>query len=261
VHNKKKPFSEFVPFEAEASREKMLLPDAYSVYKKIHKGLADAVVGTDLTFRLSETNSYWLSGLKGASDSYASALWVLDYLHWWTARGAAGLNFHTGDLTSGKPMPCQYAAFVTAEAGYEARPVAYGMKMFELGGAGKSLTTSVRGESESKVVSYAAVSDDKTMLVTIINKEYAKDAAETEIEIRLDCPAAASKGEVIFLKARNNDIAAGGGDVTVGGSVIGRDGAWDGQWQPISISGKEDGAAINLSLPAASAAVLRLKLK
>ena len=30
----------------------------------------------------------------GASNAFASALWALDYLHWWAAHGAAGVNFH-----------------------------------------------------------------------------------------------------------------------------------------------------------------------
>src|SRR5262249_60342796 len=46
-----------------------------------------------LRYRLTESNDY-LVGVPGASDAYASALWALDHLHWWAARGAAGVNFH-----------------------------------------------------------------------------------------------------------------------------------------------------------------------
>jgi hypothetical protein len=110
--------SKLIPFEGEASREKMLAPQAYDSYESVRQGLDGAVAGTSISFRLTEVNSFWFSGLKGASDSYASALWGVDYLHWWTSHGAAGLNFHTGDRTGGAlSMPCRYAAFVTSGAG------------------------------------------------------------------------------------------------------------------------------------------------
>ena len=100
--------AKLVPFDAAESREKMLAPSAYDAYETIHDKTAKLVEGTDLPFRLTETNSYWFSGLKGASDSYASALWGTDYLYWWLSHGAAGMNFHTGDRTGGSPtMPAQ----------------------------------------------------------------------------------------------------------------------------------------------------------
>ena len=90
-----------IPQDAARSRAKMLAPGTYHSYEEIYKGMADTVAGTALTYRLSETNSYWFSGLQGASDSYASALWAADYLSWWANHGADGLNFHTGDQTGG----------------------------------------------------------------------------------------------------------------------------------------------------------------
>jgi hypothetical protein len=111
--------TKLVPIDDAAARESMLAPAAYGTYEKIRQGIADAVAGTPVSFRLTETNSFWFSGIKGASDSYASALWGLDYLHWWTSHGAAGLNFHTGDRTGGAvSLPCRYAAFVSSAQGY-----------------------------------------------------------------------------------------------------------------------------------------------
>ena len=50
-----------------------------------------------LPYRIEETNSFYNGGAKDVSNSFASALWGLDYLYWWASHGASGLNFHTGD--------------------------------------------------------------------------------------------------------------------------------------------------------------------
>ncbi len=194
-----------IPFDAAQSREKMLSPNAYHTYETIYQGIASAIAGTSVPYRLTETNSFWFSGLKGASDSYASALWAVDYLYWWAEHGARGMNFHTGDRTGGDlSMDCRYAAFVTSGHGYEARPLAYGMKLFDLGGHGKLLPVAV--SSEANLVSYASLEND-TVAVTIINKNHGPGSEEQTVQIKLDAPLAISKAQVIFLRARNNDIA------------------------------------------------------
>src|ERR1700722_9162158 len=84
-------------------------------------------------------------GVEGASDSYASALWSIDYLYWWAEHGSNGLNFHTGDRAGGgdRSLPSRYAAFVTAGTGYDVRPLSYGMKVFDLGGHGRLVPVTV----------------------------------------------------------------------------------------------------------------------
>lgn len=250
--------TKFIPQDAEESREKMLLPSAYRIYNRILQGMLEAVKGTDVTFRMTETNSYWFSGLKGVSDSYASALWALDYLHWWSSHGAAGLNFHTGDITGGAiALPCRYAAFVTSGNGYEARPLGYGMKLFSLAGSGKTLDVEI--SSNKNIAAYANLCRDKTVLITLINKEY-KSTEKFPIRIKLDAKLADSKVQVIWLEAKNNDIAAGSDSVTLGGAPIENDGTWKGQWQILSETnlGKNE---INLSIPSASAVVIKANIQ
>jgi hypothetical protein len=45
-------------------------------------------------YRMSECNSFYNGGAPGISDSYASSLWVLDYLFNCAQYGASGVNFH-----------------------------------------------------------------------------------------------------------------------------------------------------------------------
>jgi hypothetical protein len=251
---KERDVAKLVPNDAAASREKMLSPATYKTYDGIYKGINGAIAGTSILFRLSECNSYWFSGLKGASDSYASALWAADYLHWWADHGAAGLNLHTGDRTGGDlSMPCRYAAFVSAAHGYEARPLAYGMKLFDLGGHGRRLAVSALGESN--MVVYASLQND-TVAVTLINKSHGPEAKEQAVEISVNALRADSDAKVIFLTARNSDLAEGSAEVTLGGTPIAEDGNWNGRWTPLPSSAVSNGV-INVTMPPASAAVVR----
>src|SRR5439155_7730428 len=97
-----------------AGRDLMLSPDWLTGYQKFYDSFAPAAIENGLRFRLEETNSFFHGGAKDVSDSFASALWALDYMHWWAFQGAAGLNFHTGDqVAAGENMkPCWYATFV-----------------------------------------------------------------------------------------------------------------------------------------------------
>ncbi|HEU6449386.1 MAG TPA: hypothetical protein VFV23_13220 [Verrucomicrobiae bacterium] len=250
-----KDVSKLVPFDAAESREKMLAPAAYGTYEKIYQGIAAAITNTSVGYRFSECNSYWFSGLKGASDSYASALWAVDYLHWWTDHGADGLDFHNGDRTGGElSMPCRYAAFVSAKNGYEARPLAYGMKLFDLGGHGKSLAVNV--SETTNLVAYAAL-ETNIISVTIINKAHGSSAKKQMVKIKFDTLPRASKVEAIFLRAGNDDIADGSGDVTLGGAPIEADGSWNGRWKRLPRSAVSDNV-ITITMPPASAAVVKI---
>ena len=50
----------------------------------------------DVPYRMSECNSFYNGGSSGVSDSYASSLWVIDYLFNCAQGGALGVNFHGG---------------------------------------------------------------------------------------------------------------------------------------------------------------------
>ena len=256
-----KDVTKLVPQDATAMRETMLASNAYSIYEEIRKGMADAVAGTSLSFRLTETNSIWFSGLEGASDRYASALWVVDYLHWWTAHGADGLNFHTGDRTGGAiNLPCRYAAFVTSGHGYEMRPLAYGMTLFDLGGHGKVLPVNVAAAGQQNLAAYAALGKDQSVFVTLINKAHGTSATNLTVRLKLNKSLASSEAKAIFLATRSGDIAGGSADVTLGGEPIKENGSWRGHWRMLPVSDAAEGVIL-VTMPPASAAVISTRLR
>ena len=253
------PIKDLIPVSAVMAREKLLSGELTSTYEKVQKSMADAVAGTALTFRLSETNSLWYGGLEGASDSHASALWGVEYLYWWLGHGAAGLNFHTGDRVGGgdRAVPCRYATFVTAESGYEIRPLSYAMKLFSLGAQGKLISIVGSQTPDPLLAAFATIDQDQTVAVTLINKAHGQDAKPTDVRIALKTPSTANDAQALFLTAPQGDIAATSG-LTLGGEAIRTDGGWHGKMTPLTVSA--DGS-VTLSLPPASAVLVKMRTR
>jgi hypothetical protein len=257
---KEKDVTKLIPVDVPAAREKMLSPDAYQIYQKIFDGIQSAIKDTSLTYRMTEVNSYWFSGLKGASDRYAAALWGVDYLHWWAEHGADGLNFHTGDRTGGLlNLPCRYAAFVSSPKGYTVRPLGYGLMLFSLSGLGQALPTTVTATTNQNLAVYANSPEPKVACVTIINKDHGSDATAATVQIALDAKVAGKSISTILLTEQHGDIAADAAKITLGGTAISESGKWTGKWtkQPVTAGTN----VITLSVPPASALLLRAKLQ
>jgi hypothetical protein len=85
---------------------------------------------------ISETNSASCGGIPGVSDTFASALWAIDYLLTGAEHGASGMNFH-GSMTSHcnaySPL-CR-----TRSSSYAVRPLYYGLLFAHLLGTGRLL--------------------------------------------------------------------------------------------------------------------------
>lgn len=90
--------------------------------------------------RISETNTACGGGIRGLSDAYASALWVIDYMLTGAEHGVDGMNFHGGlDGSCQRYTPL-------CEVGpneYAAQPIYYGMLFTHLLGSGQLLPVTV----------------------------------------------------------------------------------------------------------------------
>ena len=64
-----------------------------------------------IPFRLSECNSFYGGGAPGVSNSYASALWVIDFLFAAANGGASGVNLHGGGNAPGIHTHCRRFRF------------------------------------------------------------------------------------------------------------------------------------------------------
>lgn len=115
---------------------------------------AQAAVAAHASLRLSETNTACGGGAPGVSDSYASALWVIDYLLTGVEHGVSGFNFHGGLDTS-----CQGYTPLCQVWGneYAAQPIYYGMLFAHLLGAGQLTPVTVASPSRGANVTAFAL--------------------------------------------------------------------------------------------------------
>src|SRR5581483_9036232 len=105
--------------------DRLLSEDFVKSYSTFRESVVPPAEESGRSSRLEEANNFFNGGLSGASDSFAAALWGLDFMHWWAAHGLTGINFHT--------VGGRYSPYVRADDGYEVRPLGYGMKAFDLG--------------------------------------------------------------------------------------------------------------------------------
>ena len=101
-----------------------------------------AAAAAQTPLRITETNTACHGGAVGASDAYATALWVVDYLLTGVEQGVAGFNFHGGLSTAcqGYTPLCQVGANE-----YAAQPIYYGLLFTHLLGSGNLQPVTVGG--------------------------------------------------------------------------------------------------------------------
>jgi hypothetical protein len=238
---------------------------SYTPYPWLHRTHLAPVAAVGLPFRLTEANDY-LTGVPGASNAFASALWALDYLHWWAAHGAAGVNFHnkqwlyTGTIVPDPAAPARRFAVT---------PKGYGIKAFTLGSAGHVQPLAIENADGINLTAYG-IGGPGGDYVTIINKTHgggAADAAVTVIPAGAPDPGPPPRpgtgpapgpgrvhADVLTLTGAEPGDATGPG-AALGGAQITADGPWDGTWRPLPAGP----AGIQLTVPAATAAIVRIR--
>ena len=242
-----------------AARAAMLSPQWVAEYGKTYRAFAPQAIARGLPYRLEETNNFYNGGASQVSDTLAAALWALDYLHWWAAHDAAGMNFHTGDYVAkaDETTRCWYASFWTRPTGgYEVLPVGYALKAFELGSAGRCLPApALDNLAQLNLTAYAVRMADGTVAVTLINKENGSGARSAAVVLEPG-PGFTRAGKWVRLSAESNNIAANSG-ITLGGTPIVEAG-WTGQWSELARAAGS--SRFELELAAGSAAVVLFPL-
>ncbi len=170
-------------------------------------------------FRISECNSYYNGGADGVSDSYASSLWVIDYLFNCAQGGAAGANFHGGgDGTGYTPIADSNGTVV------EARPEYYGILFFTLAGQGTLLSTQLNAGSLN-VTAYAIKSSSGNLNLIVNNKDLTNN-----LNLSIQLPQSASSATLLTMTQLSSgasapDLTATSG-VTIQGASVGVDGSF-----------------------------------
>jgi len=243
---------------AAEGRERLLSPDMYQVYQKFHDVFAPAAKAKGIGYRLEEANSYSRGGAVGVSDTFTASLWIIDYLYWWASHDALGINFHTGEKVMrglpGPERPNVYTAFTSSLNGLTVLPTGYGMKLFNLGSQGRLVPINVASNADNlNLAAYGTLAPDKTLCITVLNKEYGAAGRAAKLTINAGMPSAPA--QAIFMSAPQGDITTITG-ITIGDAPIKEDGSWNGKWSQLPAAAKD--GSITVTVPAASAAVIKL---
>jgi len=236
------------------TRDRFLSESNAVHYEKLYEATGKPLAQLGVPYRIDEMNSCFNGGAKGASDTYASTLWSLDWDHWWAAHGIIGLNYHTGEsvgMNGGFHAP-NYASFVYHPdgKGFEIHPISYAHLAFSQGAKGRILGT--RLEGKANVTAYA-YQDGHAYLITLINKSYGSQNVPAPVTINLPQSAGTGSWERLDLIQKTGDVAAVS-DITLGNSPLNPDGTWTGSWLPPSAG---TSGTISLTLQPASATILR----
>ena len=236
-----------------ASRARFLSNRLLAEYEHAYEIIGARLAAQGVPYRIDELNSCYNGGAKDSSDTYASTLWALDCTHWWAARHILGMNYHTGESVGrdGQFGAANYAAFVHQKNGngFTIRPQGYAMLAFSQGAHGRPLSVTVQAGATNNFTAYAYRDAAGAVYLTLINKNYGPSAQIVRAALHLP-QNTGQECRVLELTQRESDVSAKTG-VQLGGSSIGSDGTWGGQWRPVQVNGS------SVDVPPASAWILR----
>jgi hypothetical protein len=165
-----------------------------------------------LPYRISECNSFANGGAAGVSNSYASSLWVIDYLFDVALGGATGVNMHGGGQAPG------YTPIADDSGGViEARPEYYGMLLFTLAGPGTLLATQLSAGSVD-VTAYAVRTASGGLNLIVVNKDELQN-------LTLTIQTSQSIQTATLQSMTGSSLAATSG-VTIQGATVNQDGSF-----------------------------------
>ncbi|MEN3030194.1 hypothetical protein [Chromobacterium amazonense] len=166
-------------------------------------------------FRLAEFNSFVNQGVSGVSDTYASALWVLDLMFTCALNHGVGVNLHGGQQEA-------FAAITDINGVVQqARPVFYGLKMFAqlAQGASRAVNLSL-SDNGINFSAYGVMRLDNGQNILLINKD-----ASRSVQTTIDFPPSINKISRWDLTGPSLSSTSG---VLLNGFPINPDGSWAG---------------------------------
>jgi len=169
-----------------------------------------------LPFRICETNSFSGGGKPGVSNTFGSALWMLDYMLTVAWGGGSGVNIETGVnqldfISSYSPIRDD------RKGGYSAVPDYYGMLAFAHAGRGEKLALDY-DPGAINLTAYATLQGQDRIAVTVVNKDASQDA-----EVEIIPKQHVSRASAMRLAGPSLESQEG---VTFAGASVSSDGTW-----------------------------------
>jgi hypothetical protein len=210
--------------------------------------LKAGATGTGVPYRMSECNSFYNGGSNGVSDSYASSLWVIDYLFNCAQGGASGVNFHGGGNSAGYTPIADSSGVVVG-----ARPEYYGILLFTLAGTGTLYLTQVSASSLN-VTAYAVKSSTGGLNIVIVNKDLTQN-----LQVAVALPQGVSTATLVAMTQLSSGATAPSLSATSGVMIQGATVGVDGTFSPgAAYTLQPSGTQVTCYVPALSAVLVQV---
>jgi hypothetical protein len=174
-----------------------------------------------IPYAMTECNSYYNGGATGASDTYASSLWVIDFLFDCALGGAVGVNMMGGGNGAGAaytPIADNNGTVV------EVRPEYYGILFFTLAGQGKLYSTALSAGGLN-VTAYAVHTASGGLNLLVVNKDLTQN-----LDFTAQLPLSASSATLIGMTQLTAGVSTPSltatGGVTIQGAGVNLDGTF-----------------------------------
>jgi hypothetical protein len=196
--------------------------------------------------RVDEVNSVSCRGLRGLSDAFASALWVLNVLPRLAQAGVDGVNVHTLPHASYQPFAFSHSAGVERVS---VKPVFYGMLLFARAAPAGARLLATSQPAVTGLQTWATRGPGKTIRVVMTN-----DSALRRLTLAVRPPASAGAASLERLTATGLTALWG---VRLAGQAVGGSATLAGRRQKTIV--QPLGGRYVVALPPASAALLTLR--
>ena len=181
-----------------------------------------AASAAGLPLRMTETNSVYLGGRFGVSDTLAAAAWGANLMFRLAAAGWVGVNFHTIAGSAYTPLGAETGGLSIA------RPLYYGMLFFAEARPRHVAPAALR-DSPAPVAAYTIEGTDSHRRLALINMSPKQSA-------RLALPD--MRGANLLRLAASSPAATSG--VTLGGAEVANDASWHPRPERVGANGMLD---------------------
>ncbi|HEY1788263.1 MAG TPA: hypothetical protein VGJ73_08920 [Verrucomicrobiae bacterium] len=221
--------------------------------------------GNKLPFRITEASAFDNGGGTGApegntnGETFSTALWELDFCHWWAQRGCAGVNPFNRPVDYSAPIQLSYST-----GNWTPMPYAYGLKAFNMGGHGFPFTNTasfLSNPDNINATAYGVLSaDGRHLYVTVINKTFNSVGAHAA-NVTIPAPANFSPTNAQYLLLSSTADGQDGNATILqtaylGGATITNSGPWTGTWSPLSFGNQ---GQINMVVQPATAVIIDIQ--
>jgi hypothetical protein len=230
----------------EATIETLLAPDP--AFRAKLERLQRTCFEKGIRFRINEVNSFYGGGKPGVSDTFAWALWCLDFMFQLASYGCEGVNLET-DINQMAWVSHYSPIFRDAAGQLTARPEYCGMLAFAVAGKGE-LVKLTASPTDANLSTYATRSAAGSLWVTAVNKDLSR-----QVTLELVLPPGRSGAEAYRLAASSIESQD---QVTLAGAQVSAQGSWSpGPAEEIEVS-EADEAVASVHVSPASAVLVRL---